>query len=117
MTMDSFSDDGGIKELYRSFVEAVERDGDLSSFSEDDLIDIFDYVTGIPDDFIAGESLRVGERLYPDSVGLSCGIRSVGMIFARGCSTGCRPICSCRICVCPEIICPQLSLGMLLERQ
>lgn len=68
--MDSFSDDGGIKELYRSFVEAVERDGDLSSFSEDDLIDIFDYVTGIPDDFIAGESLRVGERLYPDSLDL-----------------------------------------------
>lgn len=67
--MESYPDDEMVC-LYNSFVEAVRSGGDMSEFSEDDLIDIFDYASGIPDDAIAAETIIQGARYFPSSADL-----------------------------------------------
>lgn len=64
--MESYSDDEIIR-LYNSFVESVKSGGDLSEYSEDDLLDIFDYASGIPDDATSAEVIICGERRFPAS--------------------------------------------------
>ncbi|MCM1292775.1 MAG: hypothetical protein NC111_02380 [Bacteroides sp.] len=64
------ADDNELSRLYESFINAAETDGDFSGFSKDDLIDIFDYSRGVPNDFISEQVLVIGLMRYPDSVDL-----------------------------------------------
>lgn len=56
-----------LRQLYDEFVAALTARDDLSRFSREDLLDIFDYTRNIPDDYIGLEVLLVGQRLYPNS--------------------------------------------------
>lgn len=56
-----------LKKLYDDFVDALRRGADMSAFSKDDLLDIYDYSRGIPDDYVGLEALLVGMRFYPRS--------------------------------------------------
>ena len=62
----SYSDDD-IKRLHASFIEAMESNRNYTSFSEDDLIDIFDYACNISDEYIITEVIIAGERCFPES--------------------------------------------------
>lgn len=53
--------------LYKRFVKSLARGSDLSAFSEDDLLDIYDYTRSIPDDYVAMEVLIAGLHMYPAS--------------------------------------------------
>ena len=65
--MESSYNDEDIIRLHASFIEAMESDCNFSSFSEDDLIDIFDYSCSISDEFVLSEVIIVGERFFPNS--------------------------------------------------
>ncbi len=65
--MESSYPDDEIKRLHASFIEAMESDRNYSSFSEDDLIDIFDYSCSISNDFVVAEVIIAGERCFPNS--------------------------------------------------
>lgn len=65
MSDDSAADD--LLSLYQSFSHAVVNGKDLSEFSKDDLLDIYDYTRGIPDDFLANEAVIAGLRRFPKS--------------------------------------------------
>lgn len=57
--------------LYARFVAALERSDDLSDFSEDDLLDIYDFSRSVPDDYVALEVLATCARYYPGSVDMA----------------------------------------------
>lgn len=87
--MESYPDDEMVG-LYNSFVEAVKSGGDMSDFSEDDLIDIFDYASGIPDDAIAAETIIQGARFFPSSADL---LKRKALLFHQlGQESACREI-------------------------
>lgn len=65
--MDGQQPDDEMKTLYDDFVDALKRGADLSRFSKDDLLDIYDYSRGIPEDFVALEALLCGVGRYPRS--------------------------------------------------
>lgn len=56
-----------LKKLYDDFVDALRKGADMSSFSKDDLLDIYDYSRGIPDDYVGLEALLAGIRYFPRS--------------------------------------------------
>lgn len=56
-----------LKKLYDEFVDALSKGADMSSFSKDDLLDIYDYSRGIPDDYVGLEALLAGIRYFPRS--------------------------------------------------
>lgn len=56
-----------MKTLYDDFVGALNGGADLSRFSKDDLLDVYDYSRSVPDDYVALEALMCGSRLYPRS--------------------------------------------------
>lgn len=58
--------DGEMERLYTAFVEALDSGRDFSSFSKDDLIDVYDFSRGIPNDYVAAESIDEGLRRFPD---------------------------------------------------
>ena len=89
MPMDSYPDDEMVS-LYNSFVEAVKSGGDMSDFSEDDLLDIFDYASGIPDDATAAEVIIQGARYFPSSSDL---LKRKAFLFHQlGQENACREI-------------------------
>lgn len=51
--------------LYQSFRQALSDGSPLDEFSKDDLIDIYDYSRGIPDDYIANEVIVTGLQRFP----------------------------------------------------
>lgn len=59
--------DDEMSRLYASFMEAYNSGGDLSGFSKDDLIDVYDFSRGIPDDFISEEVLSIALMRFPNS--------------------------------------------------
>jgi len=59
------------EELTRRFRADLARPVGERFYSEDDLIDIFDYAGDIADDYLRMEALLLGARLYPDSVELT----------------------------------------------
>lgn len=63
MSADSAADD--LHSLYQSFSQAVVHGEDLSDFSKDDLLDIYDYTRSIPDDFMANEAVIAGLCRFP----------------------------------------------------
>ena len=65
--MDSSYFDDDIKRLHASFIEAMESNRNYTSFSEDDLVDIFDYACSISDEYIITEVIIAGERCFPES--------------------------------------------------
>lgn len=65
--MESSYTDDEIKRLHASFVEAMESDRNYASFSEDDLIDVFDYSCSISDDYVITEVIIAGERYFQNS--------------------------------------------------
>ncbi len=69
--MDDYSADEAARTLYDTFVRSLEEGADLSSFSEDDLIDIYDYSRGSGDDYVTSEILACGLRNCPDSGALA----------------------------------------------
>jgi len=65
--MDDYHSTESTEQLYESFVRSLSEGADLSSYSKDDLLDIYDYSRGVPDDYISGEVLSCGARFYPRS--------------------------------------------------
>lgn len=63
--------DNEMRRLYERFVRSVADQSDLSIYSEDDLVDIYDYTRSIPDDYAAMEVLIAGSRMYPTSEDLA----------------------------------------------
>ena len=59
------------EELTRRFRADLARPVGERFYSEDDLIDIFDYAGDIADDYLRMEALLLGARLSPDSVELT----------------------------------------------
>lgn len=59
--------DGSMRSLYETFVRALDKGADLSSFSKDDLLDIYDYSRGLEDDYVSAEALKCGEKYYSGS--------------------------------------------------
>lgn len=59
--------DDEMSRLYASFVEAHGNGGDLSGFSKDDLIDVYDFSRGVPNDYISGEVLEIALMRFPKS--------------------------------------------------
>ncbi len=57
-------------ELCRRFRSDLAQPESQRFYSEDDLIDIFDYAGDIADDYLRMEALLLGSRLYPDSLEL-----------------------------------------------
>lgn len=57
-------------ELCRRFRSDLAQPESQRFYSEDDLIDIFDYAGDIADDYLRLEALLLGARLYPDSLEL-----------------------------------------------
>ncbi|MDE5799672.1 MAG: tetratricopeptide repeat protein [Paramuribaculum sp.] len=57
--------DNEMRRLYERFVRSLADQSDLSVYSEDDLLDIYDYTRSIPDDYVAMEVLIAGSRMYP----------------------------------------------------
>lgn len=64
--MDQNSSDE-IHSLYKSLCAAIARGDDLSDFSKEDLLDVYEYTRSIPDDYIANEIVGAGLRRYPKS--------------------------------------------------
>lgn len=63
-------DDNPRDELCRRFAEDLHRSGQAPYYSEDDLVDIFDYAGDLGNDYLRLEALLAGARLYPDSAAL-----------------------------------------------
>lgn len=59
--------DDEMSRLYASFVEAHGNGEDLSGFSKDDLIDVYDFSRGVPNDYISGEVLEIALMRFPKS--------------------------------------------------
>lgn len=57
-------------ELCRRFRSDLAQPESQRFYSEDDLIDIFDYAGDLGDDYLRMEALLLGARLYPDSLDL-----------------------------------------------
>lgn len=64
--MDNVPDEE-MQRLYSAFMSAIDNGDDLSTFSKDDLIDIYDFSRGIPNDYYAYEAIAEGLRRYPKS--------------------------------------------------
>ena len=65
--MESSYPDDEIKRLHASFIEVMESDRNYTSFSEDDLIDIFDYTCSLSDTYVMAEVVIAGEIHYSNS--------------------------------------------------
>lgn len=63
--------DNEMASLYERFVKDLAEGSDLSAYSEDDLLDIYDYTRSIPDDYTALEVLIAGMRMYPSSTDMA----------------------------------------------
>lgn len=59
--------DEEMHKLYSAFMSAVSNGDDLSTFSKDDLIDVYDFSRGIPNDYFAYEAIAEGLRRHPKS--------------------------------------------------
>lgn len=68
--MSSSQDPNPVAELTERFRADLARPVAERYYSEDDLIDIFDYAGDMGDDYVRLEALMLGARLYPDSIDL-----------------------------------------------
>lgn len=64
--MDNNSYDDEVATLYEEFTASLRKGADLSGFSKDDLIAIYDYAYDHNDDYVKTEILFIAARCYPD---------------------------------------------------
>lgn len=66
---DSLSGDE-LEKLYREFKDALIKGEDISHYTVDDFLDLFDYSHGQADEYVAQESLTRGLKSFPGDEGL-----------------------------------------------